>query len=75
MNEQCILPNETLQLHEILTFKNTSLTKAVTMSPLVSDDELKSILQQEADMSQKHLEELRDLMKRSNIATSENMES
>lgn len=75
MNEQCILPNETLQLHEILTFKNTSLTKAVTMSPLVSDDELKSILQQEATTSQKHLEELRDLMKKSNIATSERMES
>lgn len=75
MSEQCILPNETLQLHEILTFKNTSLTKAVTMSPLVSDDELKSILQQEAVTSQKHLEELRDLMKRSNIANSEDMES
>lgn len=75
MNEQGIFPNETLQLHEILTFKNTSLTKAVTMSPLVSDDELKSILQQEAATSQKHLEELRDLMKKSNIGTSENMES
>lgn len=75
MNEQCILPNETLQLHEILTFKNTSLTKAVTMSPLVSDDELKAILQEEAAASQKHLEELRDLMKKSNIATSENTES
>lgn len=75
MNKQGILPNETLQLHEILTFKNTSMTKAVTMSPLVSDNELKTILQQEAATSQKHLEELRDLMKKSNIAASENMES
>lgn len=75
MNEQGITPNETMQLHEILTFKNICLTKAVTMSPLVSDDQLKAILQQEASTSQKHIEELRDLIKKSNIAASENMES
>lgn len=75
MNQQSIAPNETMQLHEILTFKNTCLTKSVTMSPLVSDDELKTILQQDANTSQKHIKELRDLMKKSNIATSENMKS
>lgn len=74
MNEQGIAPNETIQLHQILTFKNTCLTKSVTMSPLVSDDELKAILQQDASTSQKHIEELRDLMKKSNIAVLEDME-
>ncbi|MFT8342842.1 spore coat protein [Clostridium beijerinckii] len=71
MNDQSIAPNETMQLHEILTFKNTCLTKALTMSPLVSDEELKSILQQEVSVSEKHIEELRSLMEKSNIAFSE----
>lgn len=75
MNEQGIAPNESMQLHEILTFKNICLTKAVTMSPLVSDDQLKAILQQDVSTSQKHLKELIDLMKKSNIAISENMGS
>ncbi|EKQ57899.1 MULTISPECIES: hypothetical protein [unclassified Clostridium] len=75
MNQQGIAPNETMQLHEILTFKNTCLTKSLTMSPLVSDDELKSILQQEVTISQTHIEELRDLMKKSNIAVSEEVQS
>jgi similar to spore coat protein len=75
MNEQGIAPNETMQLHEILTFKNTCLTKSLTMSPLVSDDELKAILQQDVDTSQKHIEELRNLIEKSNIASSKNAES
>ncbi|MCI1581630.1 MAG: spore coat protein [Clostridium beijerinckii] len=71
MNDQSIAPNETMQLHEILTFKNTCLTKALTMSPLVSDEGLKSILKQEVSVSEKHIEELRSLMEKSNIASSE----
>jgi len=71
MNNQSIAPNETMQLHEILTFKNTCLTKALTMSPLVSDEELKSILQQEVSVSEKHIQELRSLMEKSNIASLE----
>lgn len=75
MKLQTIAPNETMQLHEILTFKNTCLTKSLTMSPLVTDDELKSILKEEVIISQRHIEELRDLMKKSNIAISEDEES
>lgn len=69
MTNQVIAPNETMQLHEILTFKNICLTKSLTMSPLVSDDELKAILQQEVATSQKHIEELRALLEKSNIAS------
>jgi similar to spore coat protein len=73
MNEQSIAPNESMQLHEILTFKNICLTKSLTMSPLVSDEELKLILQQEVAVSQEHIEELRELMGKSNIVSSENL--
>jgi len=37
------------------------------MSPLAVDDELKSILQQDVKTSEKHIKELRSLMKKSLI--------
>ena len=70
MNKQNITPHETIQLHELLTFKNLCLTKSVTMSPLVSDVELKAILQQDITLTQQHIEQLRCLMEQSSIATS-----
>jgi similar to spore coat protein len=63
-------PNETMQLHELLTFKNLCLTKSVTMAPLVYDDELKAIMKQDVDIAYKHINELKALMERSNIGTS-----
>lgn len=51
MDQQTIAPHETMQLRELLTFKNLCLTKSVTMSPLVSDQELKSILQNDVNLS------------------------
>jgi similar to spore coat protein len=67
MDKKSIAPHETIQLHELLTFKNLSLTKSVTMSPLVSDAELKSILNQNASTTKQHIEELRGLMQQSTI--------
>ena len=75
MNMQSMAPNETMQLHELLTFKNLCLTKSFTMSPLVSDEELKSILQNDVNTSQQHIKELRSFMEQSNLATSENREA
>ena len=73
MDEQSLTINESIQLHEILTFKNLCLTKSITMSPLVSDDELKSIIQQEITVSKAHIEELREIMKKLSITTLENI--
>ena len=75
MNMQSMAPNETMQLHELITFKNLCLTKSFTMSPLVSDEELKSILQNDVNTSQQHINELRGFMEQSNLATSENREA
>ena len=71
MNEQEIAPNEAMQLHEILTFKNTCLTKLLTTTPLISDEKLKSILKEEVQVSQMHIEELKSLMEKSNIQSKE----
>lgn len=62
MDKQCIAPHESIQLHEILTFKNLCLTKSLTMSKLVSDEELKSILNQDATLGEEHVKELKTLM-------------
>jgi similar to spore coat protein len=66
MIQQCIAPNESIQLHEILTFKNLCLTKAISMSILVSDEELKSILKQDATLGEKQIKELKALMEEAN---------
>lgn len=68
MNQQVTAPNETMQLHELLTLKNLCLTKSITMKPLVADDELKSILQQDITATEQHIRQLRNLMEQSNIA-------
>ncbi|AWK52858.1 spore coat protein [Clostridium beijerinckii] len=70
MDEQGITLNESIQLHEILTLKNLCLTKSITMSPLVSDNELKTILQQDVTVSKQHIEELRELMEKCNKSLS-----
>jgi similar to spore coat protein len=67
MDQQSITPHETMQLHELLTFKNICLTKSVTMSPLVSDKELKAILQNDVSISKQHIQELSGLMEHSGI--------
>lgn len=59
MQQQGFAPNETMQLHELLTLKNLSLTKLVMMSPLVTDDELKTILKNNIKVTQQHVKELK----------------
>lgn len=68
MQEQRLAPNETIQLHELLTLKTLCLTKSITMSPLVSDAELKAIIKDDIKTSQNHLKELRGFLEQSKIA-------
>jgi similar to spore coat protein len=75
MDQNTIAPHETMQLHELLTFKNLCLTKSVTIFPLVSDEELKSILQNDISTSKQHIQELSGLMKYSNIAVPKGTET
>ncbi len=71
MQEKGLAPNETIQLHEIMTVRNLSLTKSITMSPLVSDKELKNILKNSIYTSQQHIKELRGYLEQSMIAVPE----
>lgn len=71
MNTQEITVSETNQIHELLTFKNICLTKSVTMSPLVSDEDLKSILKEDTETTKQHIEQLKGFMKKSSVANEE----
>ena len=65
MDNSGLAPNESIQLLELMTLKNLTLTKSVTMSPLVSDAELKGLLQNEINACQAHIKELQALTEKS----------
>jgi similar to spore coat protein len=54
--------HETLDLHELITFKNLCLTKSSTMSALVVDPELKTILANDAVAGLQHIEQLQQFL-------------
>ncbi len=50
--------HETLDVHELLTFKSLCLTKSVTMSAFVQDEELKDILVSDVANGTEHIKRL-----------------
>ncbi len=62
-----ITPNETLQLNELLTLKSLSLTKALLMSPMITDADLKEILKKNSNLCEDHMKELRRFMELSSV--------
>jgi len=60
--QKTIAPHETFQLHELLSFKNLCATKSATMSTLVGDEQLKSLMEQDFNTTKSHIRELQDLM-------------
>lgn len=54
--------HETLELSEVSAFKALVLTKAKTMQILVSDPDLRDLMQQEVALATRQLEELNGLL-------------
>ncbi|MBT2755286.1 hypothetical protein AB1K84_05815 [Mesobacillus foraminis] len=54
--------HETLDIHELLTFKNLCLTKAATMGVLATDEQLKNILADDVKTGTKHILELKQFI-------------
>jgi similar to spore coat protein len=54
--------HETLELHEIASFKTVCMTKSKTMQILVSDNDLKQLLQQDVELSTRQIQELNGLL-------------
>ncbi|MCL6571682.1 MAG: hypothetical protein K6T88_08345 [Bacillus sp. (in: Bacteria)] len=54
--------HETLDLHELLTFKNLCLTKATMMSALAQDEELGAILSADVTTGTQHIQQLQEFL-------------
>ncbi len=54
--------HETLEVHELLTFKNLALTKSIAMSGIAQDAELKALLTATAAAGKKHIHELQKFL-------------
>ncbi|MGG5252677.1 hypothetical protein ACQYAD_04145 [Neobacillus sp. SM06] len=54
--------HETLELHELLTFKSLCLTKATTMGALAQDEELKALLANDAASGSRHIQQLQNFL-------------
>lgn len=57
-----IAPRESLELHELLTFKSLCATKSATLTAMVTDEVLKTMLQQDVEMSQTQIRDLENLI-------------
>jgi len=57
-----LAPHEMLDLHEILSFKNTCATKAMAMQSIVSDQELKGLISQDITNAKRHMQELNQVL-------------
>lgn len=54
--------HETLEVHELLTFKNLCLTKAFIMSKFAQDPELKAILSTDVVSGRQNVERLQEFI-------------
>ncbi|MGJ7921125.1 hypothetical protein [Neobacillus sp. LXY-4] len=54
--------HETLEIHELLSFKNICLTKSTTMSALAQDEELKAILENDVATGTAHIHQLQQFL-------------
>ncbi|MDT8716893.1 spore coat protein [Clostridium sp. 19966] len=59
-----IAPQEAFGTHELISFKNVCLTKSVTMSPLISDQGLKAILEENINTEKRQITELKGLIEK-----------
>ncbi|MBD0408710.1 hypothetical protein ICW23_16370 [Bacillus sp. 1021] len=54
--------HELLEIQEMASFKSLCLTKSKTMKALVSDPQLKEIMQQDTDTSTRQLQEFASIL-------------
>ncbi|GAB3063470.1 spore coat protein [Salinicoccus sesuvii] len=54
--------HETIELHEIMTVKQTSLLKSDLMESLAEDSKLRDIIRKEKKLSKKVIKEIQDLL-------------
>ncbi|WP_022794355.1 hypothetical protein [Marinococcus halotolerans] len=59
--------HEIIEVHELLQVKAAATAKASMMQGLATDKQLKQLLEESAETSQKAVEELRDILNKSKL--------
>ncbi|MDB4868721.1 MAG: hypothetical protein JWR03_3054 [Cohnella sp.] len=64
MPEQTLAVHETMELHELLTFKSVCATKSKAMQTMVTDDDLKLLMQRDVEQSRDALSAMQGFLQR-----------
>jgi similar to spore coat protein len=62
MEEIQLAPHELFDVHELLAFKNLCAVKSAALSGMVSDDELKDLIQNDVSLARQQIHELKALL-------------
>ena len=62
MPHQKLGVHEKVELHELLTMKTVCAGKSMAMKGMVNDPQLRSLLEQDAEMSREHIRELQNIL-------------
>jgi len=61
-SNRSISPRESLEIHELLSFKNLCATKSAMMKGLVKDESLRNLFETDINMSKEQISELKCLI-------------
>ncbi len=61
---KALATHEMLEVHELLIFKTSCVTKAMAMRELVKDDDLRKIIDEDIQESTKAIEDLRSILEK-----------
>lgn len=73
MNSDTITLNETLKLHEIAMAKVLCANKFSAMLPLIQDEELKTLINQDIEAAKKDIVEIKNLLLQSSMVKNQNI--
>lgn len=62
MEQQSLAPHEIMEINELYEFKTTCLSKATFMKDLVSDQNLKALLEKDVQQTSKAISDLENLL-------------
>lgn len=67
MEYKTITPNETMQVHELLNLKTVCMTTSKLMEGIVFDQDLKALLEKDAQQTTREIADLQSLLKKAPV--------
>lgn len=67
MEYKTITPNETMQVHELLNLKTVCMTTSKLMEGIVFDQDLKALLEKDAQQTTREIADLQSLIKKAPV--------